>query len=326
MSKSLEQSDPSIIPWHRRFAIGLADLLSGSDWEVVMELDLSVKQQLLDIVIVRRGEGPPPPQLPNGLGPLADHNLVTYKSLREPLDGWALKELVGHSVNYRKQVSPSLDRLLPEDSFRLFAVATRFPEKLASQIAWQEVGTGMYDVAWGTDTIRVLVLKEVPAEDQNAFWNLFSGERTRIEFGAERYRNRPSDASSLLKLLYSNYQKEGIMPYTTKDFWHDITKAHLNSLTPDERLAGMSPDERLAGMSPDERLAGMSPNERLAGMSPDEVLAAMSPDEMLATMPMEQLREFVRKREQRLAPSQEEKGPRTKPGTKSPKASKRSSH
>ena len=269
-----------MIPWHRLFAIGLTDLLAGTAWEVVMELDLSVKQQLLDIVVVRRGEGPQPIELPDGLGPLADHNLVTYKSLREPLDGWALKELVGHSVNYRKQVSPSLDRLMPEDSFRLFAVCTRFPEKLASQIAWQEVGPGMYDVPWGTDTIRVLVLNEVPVEDQNAIWNLFSAERKRIEFGAARYRDRPSDASSLLKLLYLNYQKEGIMPYSTKDFWRDLTKAHLDSLSPDERLAGMSPDERLAGMSPDE---------------------------LLAAMPMEQLREVVRKREQQLAQSPEKK-------------------
>lgn len=270
-----------------------------------MELDLSVKQQMLDIVIVRRGDGPQPTELADGLGPLADHNLVTYKSLREPLDGWALKELVGHSVNYRKQVSPSLDHLMPEESFRLFAVCTRFPEKLASQITWQEVGPGQYDVPWGTDTIRVLVLNEVPAKDQNAFWNLFSAERKRIEFGAARYRDRPSDASSLLKLLYLNYQKEGIMPYTKQDFWHDLTKEHLDSLSPDERLAGMSPDARLAGMSPDERLAGMSP------------------DELLAAMPMEQLREVVRKGEQRLAQPPE---PRTKSGTKSPKESKRNRH
>ena len=58
-----------------------------------------------------------------------------------------MKELVGHSVNYRKQRSPSLDDLLPEESIRLFAIATRFPEKLAGQIALQTKSTGVYDVA-----------------------------------------------------------------------------------------------------------------------------------------------------------------------------------
>ena len=68
--------------------------------------------------------------------------------MREPLDGCSLNELVAHSVNYRKQVSPSLDRLLPEQSFRLFAVCTRFPQKLASQVDLQQLRPGVYDVPW----------------------------------------------------------------------------------------------------------------------------------------------------------------------------------
>jgi len=39
---------------------------------------------------------------------------VTFKSHQEALDAWALWELVGHFVNYRKQASPSLHELLPE--------------------------------------------------------------------------------------------------------------------------------------------------------------------------------------------------------------------
>ncbi len=280
-----------MIPWHRMFGIALTDLLTGTAWEVVMELDLSVKQQRLDIVVVRRGKGPQPRELPDGLGPLADHNLVTYKSLREPLDGWALKELAGHSVNYRKQVSPSLDQLLPEESFRLFAVCTRFPEKLATQVVWKKVGPGVYDVPWGTDKIRLLVLSEMPLEDRNAFWNLFSADRERIDYASVKYRQRPSDASSLLKLLYENYKEEGVaMTYTVRDFWRDITKEHLDSLTPNERLAGMSPDE------------------------------------LLAAMPTEQLREVVRKAELKLAHSPDKKEPQTKSRAKSRRVAKRGSH
>jgi formylglycine-generating enzyme required for sulfatase activity len=50
----------------------------------------------------RRAHG----RLRDGLDNLAGHNLLTYKSLREPLDDWALQELTGHYVNYRKQASP----------------------------------------------------------------------------------------------------------------------------------------------------------------------------------------------------------------------------
>jgi hypothetical protein len=44
--------------------------------------------------------------------------------LREPFDDWALKELTGHYVNYRKQISLSLDNLLPEEQFRLYGICT----------------------------------------------------------------------------------------------------------------------------------------------------------------------------------------------------------
>ena len=43
-------------------------------------------------------------------------------------------ELIGHYVNLRKQVSPSLQDLLPESDFRLFAVCVRFPQNLVSRV------------------------------------------------------------------------------------------------------------------------------------------------------------------------------------------------
>jgi hypothetical protein len=39
---------------------------------------------------------------------------------------WA--QLTGHYVNYRKQVSPSLDSLLPQMEFRLYAVAHEYSQ------------------------------------------------------------------------------------------------------------------------------------------------------------------------------------------------------
>jgi hypothetical protein len=69
-----------VIPWHRLFGLILEHYFRGSAWEVLVELDLSRKVQKLDIVVVRRRAGPEPPQLPDGLGPLADHNLITFKS------------------------------------------------------------------------------------------------------------------------------------------------------------------------------------------------------------------------------------------------------
>jgi len=124
--------------WHRLFGLLLTDFFRGSPFVVEVERDVSVQQQLLDVVIVRRGAGRFAGRLPDGLEGLRAHNLMSFKSHHEALDGWALKELVGLDVAYRKFVSPSPSELLPEDQFGLYAVAARFPHNLASQIPWQQ--------------------------------------------------------------------------------------------------------------------------------------------------------------------------------------------
>src|SRR6202035_2271865 len=142
--------------WHRLFGLILTDFFRGSPFHVELEKDLSLKKQLLDVVVLRKGEGEFAGRLPDGLEGLAGHNLITFKSHQEALDDWALKELTGHYVNYRKQVSPSTGELLAEDQFRLFAVSARYPAHLAVQVAWALVQPGVYDCRRGTDVIRVV--------------------------------------------------------------------------------------------------------------------------------------------------------------------------
>src|SRR5436305_5922792 len=122
--------------WHRLFGLLLTDYFTGSPFVVEVERDLSVQQQLIDVVIVRRRRGRFAGRLPDGLEDLAAHNLITFKSHHEALDPWAMKELVGHYVAYRKLVSPS-SGLVPEEHFRLYAVCARFPHNLSGQVPWQ---------------------------------------------------------------------------------------------------------------------------------------------------------------------------------------------
>src|ERR1700746_277211 len=99
--------------WHRLFGLLLTDFFTDSPFTVEVERDLSEQQQFLDVVILRRGRGRFRGRLPDGLDGVATHNLITFKSHRESLDAWALKELIGHYVAYRKLVSRPAD-LLPE--------------------------------------------------------------------------------------------------------------------------------------------------------------------------------------------------------------------
>jgi hypothetical protein len=128
--------------WHRLFGLLLADLFSGSPFVVEVERDLSVQQQLLDVVIVRRGRGRFSGCPPDGLDRLQPHNLITFKSHRVALDGWAMKELVGHYVAYCKLVSRAPNDLLGEDQFGLYATA-RNPRTLAGRVPWRRVQAGV---------------------------------------------------------------------------------------------------------------------------------------------------------------------------------------
>src|SRR3954465_4061026 len=88
--------------WHRLFGLLLTDFFRGSPFVVEVERDLSQQQQFLDVVIVRRRRGRFAGDLPDGLDDLAEHNLITFKSHREALDDWAMRELLAHYVAYRK--------------------------------------------------------------------------------------------------------------------------------------------------------------------------------------------------------------------------------
>lgn len=167
-------------PWHRLFGLSLADFFSGMPVSVEFEKDLSLKQQRLDVVIIRKEAAPLTRRLPDGFEDLAAHNLVTFKSYQEALDGWALNELVGHYVNYRKQISPTMDDLLSETDFQLFAVCVRFPQGLTKQTTLTPVRPGVYEARHFTGTIRLVVVHELPEEEHNALLHLFSARNGTI--------------------------------------------------------------------------------------------------------------------------------------------------
>jgi hypothetical protein len=286
------------------FWFGVDRLLHRLAFVVELEKDLSLKKQLLDVIILRRFPGAVPEPLPEGLEELAAYNLITFKSYQETLDDWALKELTGHYVNYRKQVSPSLQQLLPEEEFRLYAVCVRFPRNLATQSTWQEMRPGIYQCRRGTDAIVVVVLRQLPQSAHNAVWHLFSAVPEQVAFGVREYRQHSRETSTLLHRLFEGYKKEGLaMPYTMADFRRDYVKEHLKDLTPDEWLESLPtqeilkalpPEERLKGLPPEERLKGLPPEGRLKGLPPEERLKGLPADERLKGLSAEEIERYLR--------------------------------
>ncbi len=194
-----------MMEWHRLFGLTLTDYFTDSSYSVELEKDLSLKQQFLDVVIIERKNGIPLSEMPDGFEYLAVHNLVTYKSLRESLDDWTIEELIGHYVNYRKQVSPSLNELLPAGNFRLYAVCTLYPKNLAKQTEFITVKKGIYDLIWGIRRIRIIVTSRIPHEKTKrgvAALQRNSGEGT-VRSGALQRKSRRDEQhyeSTLFKI------------------------------------------------------------------------------------------------------------------------------
>ncbi len=247
------------INWHRLFGLTLIDFFTDSNYQIELEKELSIKKQYLDIVIIKKSIGKTLTELPSGLENLAEHNLLTYKSLREPLDDWTIEELIGYYSNYRKLLSPSLNKLLPANAFQLYAVSTRYSHKLLKdKVIFKEVQTGVFDLTWGMRLIRLIVLSKIPSEKYNAIWQLFNGKKSGFGYGDQHYKwNHPKE-KIVLNQLYKLYQKEGVMmPYTMEDFNKDFTREHLYLLPPEERLKGLDVWERLKGLDAEERLKGL---------------------------------------------------------------------
>ena len=97
-----------------------------SPYEVEIERDLSSKRQLLDMSVIQQHADMPFDRYPDGLENMVRYNLISYKSLHEAFGLWSLLELLGHYVNYRKQIGPpesgSPTKRVPANQFRLQTV------------------------------------------------------------------------------------------------------------------------------------------------------------------------------------------------------------
>jgi len=258
--------------WHRLFGVSWEDFFHGSAVKVEVEKDLSLKQQYLDVVIIRLERLPLVIELPDGFDSLAMHNLITFKSHQEALDAWALNELLGHYVNYRKQVSPSVDDLLPEEDFRLFAVCVRYPQNLAGSVTMTHVSQGVYDVSRFGGTIRIVVVNQLPLEKQNAILCLFGTRDEQRVYGARTYHPRSREGSSIFAHLFRGFPKENFpVPYTLADLARDTIPQILAEATTEQRLEGIPAEKRLEGIPAEKRLEGIPVEKRLAGLSPEQL-------------------------------------------------------
>lgn len=70
-------------PWHRWFHLSWMDFFQGLPVTAEPEKDMSVKKQLLDVLLIRKEAATWDCLLPDGFEDLATYHLVTFKSRQE---------------------------------------------------------------------------------------------------------------------------------------------------------------------------------------------------------------------------------------------------
>jgi hypothetical protein len=253
-------SDPT--PFHRLFGLAWFDFFRGTPVKVESEIDLSKTQQYLDVAILRPGLDPLPRPLPDGFDDLGEHNLVTFKSYQESLDAWALLEAIGHYVNYRKQYSRSMRDLMPESVLRLFAVSVRSPQGLAREVELTPIQQAVYEVRVLGLRIRIIVIHELPLEQQNAMLHLFSANEAQLRYGQEHYRPHSTETSSLLYDLLKAYSEDPDMADKLQEYFRQRLDEIVRELPLEKRLEGLSPEERLEGLSAEQLRATVEAIQR----------------------------------------------------------------
>ena len=288
------------IYWHRLFGLMLMDYLSNRGFRVELEKDLSLKRQYLDVVIVEReDEDPDLSGICDGFDNLSRHNLLSYKSKGQSLNAWALEELIGHYVNYRKVLGTTRTK---SDDIRLYAVSTRYPKGLLSLSSAKEVKTGVWEVRVLSRDIRILVLSRLPLEQRNAILAFFSFDAEKVRFALNNYQWQMEDGSTVVNQLLDKYSLEGIdMPYTMEQFRKEYLKAHLSELDPDEVLSIFSPEEVLSRFGPEDRLKGLKPEDRLKGLKPEDVLSKFEPEDRLKGLDPEKIEAYLEKLKKKKA-------------------------
>ena len=266
--------------WHDLLTLILTDFFVGSPYDVESEVDLSLQKQFLDVVVIRKREGTFTRPLPDGMTELVEYNLISFKSYQDTFDEWTLEELLSHYVAYRKSKSPSPKNLLPKEQFQLFGLSARFPSEMAKVVRLQPVQPGVYDRIGDLKPVRLIVLNELPMEQQNAMLQLLSAKEHQLRYACREYRQYSSVTSTLIQKLLNLYREEGIPMAITmedlrkevkKEFWGTLTqeekKEYVGEFAIEDRLEGVPVEDLLKRVPVEDRFKGVPVEDRFKGVS-----------------------------------------------------------
>jgi hypothetical protein len=101
--------------------------------------------------------------------------------------------------------------------------------------------------------VRVIVVHQLPLQEHNAVFHLFSAREDLLRYGRDHYRPHSPESSTLLYDLFQEYSEEPDMPDKLKEYVRESLAKLLASLSAEERLKGLSAEEVARALPPETR-------------------------------------------------------------------------
>jgi hypothetical protein len=273
--------------WHFFFAILLRKC--GPSWiEVRDEVPLADERPRLDYLLLRKTSAAPADDSGRTLRRLWQYlgllTIVELKSIGRPYRSGNLDRLWGYVHAY--YADESVRPPCRADLRAVLVVPARSPALTADVdamgLGWKDLGVGYWQLERGLFPLYVVEIDVVAEQEDDDLLRLFSHDKERTREAQQFWAEQVGT-------------KEAGMAVQELEGYDEVMQKLLDSLPPEQRLAGLTPEQRLAGLAPEQRLAGLAPEQRLAGLDPEQRLAGLDPEQAILALPDEVLRGFSEK-------------------------------
>jgi len=234
MNKHIKEKKEKRTHWHRLIGLILRPLFTAFGFETEIEVDLSIKEQLVDIIVVRKNKTPKHSGLPKEYWEIFnnfnEHNLISFKSYSESFNVKSILEVTHYLISYCKvyRVNP--------DKVNLYAIIHHYPKKLLR--AYE--GTPFLTVIKKNEiidldlesifSIRFIITQET----EHPILALFSGKKRKVFESYSKLENTwlLDNISKYFDKILSYYGEEFKNMYTEKDFFRDYPASNQHFAFP----------------------------------------------------------------------------------------------
>ncbi len=277
-------------PWHLLLAVLLAQRAPG-DRDIQSEVPLTADALRMDFVFLFRENtsGRIAGTLKKLWSLLTRHAICEFKSVGRPYRRFNFDRFFAYLLVY---FTNRVEELESRNNLSGVLLVTKRSAVLdddvfAHGLRWRDLGDGYWQLEGGPFKLIVVELEVVAdAEEDDVLRFLARKELRTLEV-----RRWVAKQLGTGEIQMKAHETEG---------FDEVLQALLQTLPPEQRLAGLAPEEVMSTFAPEQRLAGLAPEQRLAGLAPEEVMSTFAPEQRLAGLaPEEVMSTFAP--EQRLA-------------------------